>query len=116
MRRGTRQRRLPPAASKGKYDQRRHERHDEPKSEMLRDAQLFAGAQRSNGPFQVDELGQEDFFQQEQTGENRGTHRQSAGVQFGRRRHVQAMTLAPALVARRPNLHEHVTTFPVLRQ
>jgi hypothetical protein len=57
------------------------------------------------GPFQVDELGQEDLFDEEQTTENRGARRQSERVLHGpavcRRRRFRAMTLALPAVTRR---------------
>jgi len=74
------------------------------KSELQRNAQVGVDARRRVGSFQVDELDQENLFDDEQNTENRGTRRQSERVPYGpavcRRRRFQAMTLALPVVTR----------------
>ena len=99
---GTCQGCVPPAADQGKHDQGTDERHDESKSEMLRDPQARAGCQCGISALLIDEMGQEDLFEEEEAGKNRGTDRQSARSRCGqmvfRRCRAQAMTIAPSLM------------------
>ena len=64
-------------AGERKYCHGGYERHDEPKSEMLRDTQGTADAKCRVGPRNVDEPGEEDLFDEEQNAEDGGARGQS---------------------------------------